>query len=271
MRGMSVIGVRLGEGEQVLREIGRGALARVYLISDGVRVRALKLLPRGREERVRHEVAIGRDLDHPHVNRVDGMVEVDGRPGLLMPLVLGRRLVARGTGARSRAAYFHAFDGLLQGLAYLHGLGIVHRDVKPENVLVDAAGTAHVIDFDLALRCDGSGSQPTLAGTAAYLSPEQARGEPAVPASDLYAAGVMLLAAVTGEVPFTGTVSEVVAAHRQATPPRPSAFEPELAFLDDFTTRLLAKDPQDRFTDGAEALRAWRLQAERLPPVRRIG
>jgi eukaryotic-like serine/threonine-protein kinase len=255
---MDVIGVRLEDGDQVLREIGRGALARVYLVSDGERVSALKLLPLGHEGRVRHEFAIASTLDHRHLNRVDAIVEVAGRLGLLMPLVAGRRLAARGRGERARAAYLDAFAGMLDGLGELHRRGIVHRDVKPENVLVDAAGVSRVIDFDLAVRSDGRGTHPGLVGTAAYLSPEQARGERAVPASDLYAAGVMLYAALTGEVPFTGTVEEVVTAHRDASPPPPSSFDPTLAALDRFTLRLLAKDPGGRFGDGDEAVAALR-------------
>jgi eukaryotic-like serine/threonine-protein kinase len=253
---MNVIGARLDSGEQVLREIGRGAHARVYLVSDGVRVGALKLLPPRDAERARHEATIACGLAHPHVNRVDALVEVAGLPGLLMPLVRGRRMAARGRSQRAQEAYLDAFEGLLRGLAYLHGRGVVHRDVKPENVLVDAAGVAMLIDFDLAVRSDGTGTHPGLVGTAAYLSPEQARGEAAVPASDLYAAGVMLFGALTGEVPFTGTLTEVVTAHRDAPPPLPSSFDPGLARLDAFTSRLLAKDPRERFAAGDEALAA---------------
>ena len=261
---MNVIGARLDSGEQVLREIGRGAHARVYLVSDGASVRALKLLPPKDAERARHEATIARGLVHPHVNRVDALVVVAGQPGLLMPLVRGRRMVARGRGQRAQEAYLDAFEGLLRGLAYLHGRGVVHRDVKPENVLVDAAGVAMVIDFDLAVRSDGTGTHPGLVGTVAYLSPEQARGEAAVPASDLYAAGVMLFAALTGEVPFTGSLSEVVTAHRDAPPPLPSSFDPSLAHLDAFTARLLAKDPRERFAAGDEAL--WALERLRGRP-----
>ncbi len=268
--GVNVIGVRLADGDQVIREIGRGAYAHVYLVSDGRRVRALKLLRAGDLERARHELTIAGAFDHPHVNRVDEVVELAGRPGLVMPFVAGRRLLARNRSARGRQAYLDAFEGLLRALAYLHRQGLVHRDVKPENVLVDAIGHARLIDFDLAVRLRAPTSAG-LVGTIAYLSPEQARGGPALPASDVYAAGVMLYAALTGEVPFTGTVVEVVTQHREVPAGPPSAFDPALAPLDDVLARMLAKRPEERYPDGAAALSALRRARPGLRDAARAG
>ncbi len=268
---MDVIGARLDDGDLVIREVGRGASARVYLVSDGRRVRALKMLPSGDEARAAYELAIAGDFEHPHVNRVDSSVEVAGRPGLLMPFVAGRRLLARNRTARGREAYLDAFEGVLAALGYLHERCVVHRDVKPENLLVDAIGHVRLIDFDLAVRVSDS-TRPGLVGTIAYLSPEQARGGVSVPASDVYAAGVMLYGALTGEVPFTGTVEEVVTQHREVPAGPPSEIDPELGALDEFLARMLAKRPQDRYESGAAALEALRLvrpalrEASRPPP-----
>ncbi len=105
------------------------------------------------------------------------------------------------------------------------------------------------------MRVDDVGDRRTTAGTVAYLSPEQARGEPAEPASDLYAVGILLYRVLTGEVPFAGTLSDVVERHRSATARPPSAFDPSLAPFDGLVARLLDKRPADRFAD-AEAVRS---------------
>lgn len=260
---MGVLGTRFPDGDVVVREVGRGAQAHVYLVSDGERVRALKLLPAHEERRARHEFQIAQGLEHPNVNPVHELVALCGRPGLLMAFAPGRRLLARNRHPRLRERYLDAFEGLLAGLAHLHERGVVHRDVKPENVIVDIGGRARLLDFDLAARL-GPRTQPGLVGTLAYLSPEQARGLSAVPASDVYAAGVMLYGALTGEVPFTGTVAEVVAHHRGSEAAAPSSLDPALAPLDELLVGMLAKDPSDRPQSGAEALEALRSLREAL-------
>lgn len=266
---MEIIGQRLPSGETVLRTLDRGAFARVYLVSDGRSLRALKLLPAGMEARVAHEHDLARHLDHPRLGRVDEMIVADGRPGLLMPFVPGRPLRWVGQDALSLPERLSAFQDLLEGLAYLHAQGVVHRDVKPENLLVDQHGRATLLDFDLAIRvARPEGAAPAaaavtaaVAGTIAYLSPEQAAGAPASPASDLYAVGVMLYAALTGEVPYSGSVAEVLRAHRQEPTPLPSQRHPQLRVADPVLAGLLAKDPAQRFHGAeaaGEALRALR-------------
>jgi serine/threonine-protein kinase len=146
-----------------------------------------------------------------------------------------------------------ALDGLLAGLQALHEHGFVHRDVKPENVLITEGDRPVLLDYDLAVAIGDERDARSTAGTPIYLSPEQARGEPAGPASDLYAIGVLLYRWLTGEMPFLGGTAEVIASHRDAVPRPPSAFDPALRRYDELLGRLLAKRPEARFADAASA------------------
>lgn len=258
---MSIIGSVVADGLQVLRELDRGVSSRVYLASDGAVVKALKLFRPEHTARAARELAIGSRLEHPHLNPVDAAVTVGEAPGVIMPLVHGARLsdwVARG---QRQGAVLAALAGVADALAYLHDAGIVHRDVKPENVLVDRTGHAMLLDFDLAARM-GEQEPLAIAGTIAYLSPEQARAEPPLPASDLYGFGAMLYQTLTGQVPFTGSVAEVLRAHAAEEPPRPSTLRPGLGALDALLLGLLAKDPDRRPADAASVAAALRAEAD---------
>jgi len=258
---VDVIGTRFGKGLQVLREIGKGALARVYLVSDGHVVKAVKLFPPTHRERAERELAIGHGLDHPHLNPVEDGVELAGFPGVLMPFAPGERLGRRLAGPTERGPFLGTMRGVLDGLRYLHERGIVHRDVKPENILVEKDGHARLVDFDLSVRVSEPQPHPTLAGTIAYLSPEQARGRPVTPGSDLYAVGIILYRGLTGQVPFTGSVAEVLGAHRDEAPLPASSIDAGLAPFEPLLARLLAKDPGARFASAGEVLD----ELERLP------
>jgi eukaryotic-like serine/threonine-protein kinase len=147
------------------------------------------------------------------------------------------------------------------GLAHLHSRGLVHRDLKPANVLFDEEGRVKLGDFGLARSTAGAGTLTeagTVLGTAAYISPEQAAGEPAVPASDVYSFGVILFRMLTGALPFTAdNAVALVNMHRHEPPPAVEALQPdappELAAL---TAAALRKDPAERPTDGAALLAA---------------
>ena len=147
------------------------------------------------------------------------------------------------------------------GLAHLHSRGLVHRDLKPANVLFDEEGRAKLGDFGLARSTAGAGTLTeagTVLGTAAYISPEQAAGEPAVPASDVYSFGVILFRMLTGALPFTAdNAVALVNMHRHEPAPAVEALQPdappELAAL---TAATLRKDPAERPADGAALLAA---------------
>lgn len=254
------IGARYGDGFQLIRELARGTRARVFLASDGRHVEAVKVHPVEHEHRAEREHRVGGALDHPNLVRVLGRVRIGDAPAVRMPYVAGVRL---GDWARDAdvGARLDLLDGLLAGLQALHEAGFVHRDVKPENVLRAHDGRAVLLDYDLAVAISDPRDARTTAGTPAYLSPEQARGEPAGPASDLYAAGVLLYRWLTGELPFVGRAEEVIASHRDAPVRAPSAFAAELAPFDALVARVLDKRPEARFSEAATlraALRAAR-------------
>ena len=257
MPEVSVIGARLEDGLQVIRELERGLSSTVYLASDGKVLKAVKLFRPEHGGRARRELEIGRDLHHPNLNPIERAVELAGRPGVMMPLAPGVRLAtwtARGAGIGARLG---VLAGVADALAHLHGRGVVHRDVKPENILVDSLGRARLLDYDLAARI-GDQEGPAVAGTIAYLSPEQVRGEAVAPATDLYSFGALVYQTLTGQVPFAGSVAEVLAAHSHEEPAPPSRLVPGLAALDGLALSLLAKRAEQRPASAAEVARRLR-------------
>ncbi len=264
---MNVIGERFGEF-QLLRQLAKGASSRVFLASDGKVLKAVKLFLPEHRARAERELRVGQGLLHPHLNPVEAGLEIAGYPGVVMPFVPGKRLGSVLVQRRELTSFLATFRGLLLALGYLHARGVVHQDVKPENVLVDKGGHARLIDFDLAVRV-GTARRSGFAGTVAYLSPEQTAGEAVTPASDLYAAGIILYRALTGEVPFVGSVDEVMQAHRDRAPLPPSHFDRSLRPFDPLLDKLLAKAPAQRFTAAADVVEAlsW---LELARPLREI-
>jgi serine/threonine-protein kinase len=149
--------------------------------------------------------------------------------------------------------------GMAAGLAHLHARGFVHRDLKPANVLFDDEDRPKLADFGLARRSVGPGTLTdagTILGTAAYISPEQAAGEPAGPASDVYAFGVILFRMLTGTLPFVAEDAlGLVQLHRHQPPPAVEQVNPRApSLLAQLTAAALQKDPADRPADGAALL-----------------
>lgn len=176
------------------------------------RVAALKILHASSSapsfvERFRNEARILSALQHPNIAGWYETLEVDGHPCIAMEYVTGDTLEQRlQRGALPAREALALFAALCDAVAYIHARGIVHRDLKANNVKIDDAGTVKLLDFGIAragdsprLTTDGS-----VVGTLHYLSPEQIRGETASPASDVWALGVLLYEMVTGRVPFTG-------------------------------------------------------------------
>ena len=250
----------------IIRKLGSGGMANVYLASDqelGRRV-AIKILDdrHARDEqfveRFRREAQNAAGLSHPNIVSIYDRGEAEGTYYIAMEYVEGRTLkellVARGPSPLGIAIDYTR--QILSALRFAHRNGIVHRDIKPHNVIVDGEGRVKVMDFGIARA--GAASQMTEAGsiigTAQYLSPEQARGAPVDQTSDLYSTGIVLYELLTGGVPFTGeTPVEIAMKHLSQVPAPPSSHRPEVPRdLDYVALRALAKDPADRYHSAEE-------------------
>jgi len=235
-------------------------MAEVWLAQDVELERsvALKLLtPSADRTRFEREARAAASLAHPNVTRVYDYGEADGRLFMALEYLPGGTLEERLAGGRPLPDEETAAIAtqLAAGLAHAHTHNLVHRDVKPANVLFDDEGRPKLGDFGIARITGGDTitEAGTIMGTAAYFSPEQASGEPAGPASDVYAFGVLLYRMLTGQLPFQSeSPLELAEMHRQLEPPAIGIVRPdtpvELAAL---AMDALAKDPLERPADGA--------------------
>lgn len=237
-------------GYRHLRELGAGATGQVFQAVDeasGTPV-AIKYLSGkfcGDADmlgRFREEARLLEDLDSPHVARLYEYVESATGAAIVMELVEGASLhtVLRERGATEPEAALTLLKGSLLGLSAAHHVGVVHRDYKPANVLVDPTGCSKLVDFGIAVR---QGAGAPAEGTPAYMAPEQWRGEPTSPATDVYAATATFFECLTGDKPYTGsTLPELALQHVQAPVPEERVSEE----LRDLIRRGMAKSAADR-------------------------
>ena len=195
----------------------------------------------------RAEARVLASLDDPHVVRLYEYVESVSGAAIVMELIDGVsvRDIVSAQGATSAEAALVVLQGSLLGLAAAHARGVVHRDYKPENVLVDRAGVSKLTDFGIAAR---SGDRAVAAGTLAYAPPEQFSGGPASPAGDVYAATATFYECLTGHPPFTGDTAEALLYQHLSVP---VPLEPVPAPLRPLVTAGMAKDPAARPADAA--------------------
>jgi beta-lactam-binding protein with PASTA domain/tRNA A-37 threonylcarbamoyl transferase component Bud32 len=248
---------------RILRKLGSGGMANVYLAEDeelGRRV-AIKILNDRYAndelfiERFRREAKSAAALSHPNIVSIYDRGQAEGTYYIAMEVIEGRSLkeliLTRGPLPLGQAIAYTL--EMLEALRFAHRHGIIHRDVKPHNILVGER--LKVTDFGIAR---AGASQMTEAGsimgTAQYLSPEQARGAPVTASSDLYSVGIVLYEMLTGKVPFSGdSAIEIAMKHLNELPKPPSKIRPEVPEeLDYVVLRSLAKAPEDRYQSAEE-------------------
>ena len=262
------------------RELGAGGMATVFLATDLKHDRpvAIKVLRSGETavdaERFHREIRVLARLRHPFVLPLHDSGEAGGALYFVMPFVDGESLRARLT-REGRLPVTDALElarEVADALQAAHDEGVVHRDVKPENILIARSGHALLADFGIARGTPGGTRPETMTqlgmaiGTVAYMSPEQAMGEREIDArSDVYALGCVLFEMLSGSPPFTGaTAMSVVAKHLSAPPPDLRALRPEVPpAVAQALSRALAKEPGDRPGSARELAQALLTSAER--------
>nr|WP_269205261.1 serine/threonine protein kinase [Motilibacter aurantiacus] len=253
--------------------IARGGMGEVWRATDDVLARdvAVKVLhaqyagDSAFHERFRAEARNAASFSHPGVAQVYDFGETGRAPYLVMELVPGEPLsvLLERQGSIGVARTLDVLSQTARALEAAHAAGVVHRDIKPGNLLVTPDGTVKVTDFGIARAADALPltATGTVMGSAPYLSPEQASGQPAGPASDVYALGVVAYECLAGHRPFQGdSAIDVALAHAQdAPPPLPSTVPPPLR---DLVLSCLAKPAADRPTDAQVAARAEALRGQ---------
>lgn len=278
--------------------LGAGGMARVVAAFDRALHRnvAIKLIhdslagdPVSRERMLREARATA-GLHHPNIVTVFDVDEFDGRAFIVMELVEGRRLTDRlgEEGSLPAQEAVAIADAVLAGLHVAHQRGLVHRDVKPSNILLTHIGGVKLADFGIAKAVADSASGLTgtgqVLGTARYLAPEQTKGEPATPTSDLYSLAVVLYQCLAGEAPFTAAtpLAEALAHQRDPVPPLAQTAPHVPTAVARVVERALAKDPSARPSDATAMRRALQesvaghdrtrvLQVPVVPPAQSIS
>ena len=257
-----VVGETIAERYELEIVVGQGGMSTVYKAHDSLLERnvALKVLHQQYNEdedfveRFKHEARSVAQLQHPNIVTVIDRGEEDGRQYIVFEFIDGenlKELVVR----KGRLAVHDALEIALEtarGLAFAHEHGLIHRDVKPQNVLLNGDGRAKVTDFGIARSLDvehGVTQTGTILGTSNYIAPEQASGQPVDAHTDVYSLGIVLYEMLTGEVPFPGE-SFVAIAMKHIQEPAPNVLDVRgdvplrVASMVD---RALEKDPQHRF------------------------
>ena len=273
-------------GQYQLQElIGRGGMGEVYRAFDTRtdRIVALKLLPTHLakdtvfQQRFRRESQAAAGINEPHVVPIHGFGEIDERLYLDMRLIDGNNLGALlGEDDNKKplkpAMAVSIIEQVAAALDAAHELGLIHRDVKPSNILVTKNDFAYLIDFGLARTAGQQGltTAGSTLGTMAYMSPERFEGGEIDPRSDVYALTCVLYECLTGQKPYpVDSLEQQIAKHINAPAPKPSAIDPRLAAFDEVIAKGMSKKPGRRYQSAGEMAAAARRASD--VPVRTTG
>ncbi len=273
-----MIGKVLTERYRIVELIGEGGMATVYRATDlrtahDVAVKFLREEFRKNPEflaRFSREAAAASKMSHHNIVNLLDVGVSDGSPYLVMEHVDGKTLkeIIRERRSLPVDVSCQIAIRILSALQHAHAAGIIHRDIKPQNILVDQKGYIKVADFGIA-RVVGTGTAVVeganaVMGSVHYFSPEQARGDTATAASDLYSVGIVLYEMLTGELPFEGETSVAVALqHLQAKPRPPSELTPDIPpSVEAVVLKALEKDPQARYRTALEMAQALKIALE---------
>jgi eukaryotic-like serine/threonine-protein kinase len=279
-------GERLIGKYRVKSELGRGGMGAVYLaeqpgLGREVAIKELILSPAADPTalmRFLQEAQVMARTSHPNLVQVHDLEQIGDANYIVLEFVRGRSLRdLLNLGPIPLPQTFAVMHGVLQALDYAHKHAIVHRDMKPENVLLSDEGNVKVADFGIARLTDDSGAGSTATktgttvGTPLYMSPEQVSSSKVDGRSDLYSAGIMFYELVAGQPPFTATEADgpftLMAKHVQAPPKPPSVLRPGLDMrLEEMILKSLSKRPEERFQTGQEFDEVMSRIADRLCP-----
>jgi len=248
---------------QVTGRLGSGGMGEVYRAQDSVlgRTVALKVLPvelarqPGFITRFQREAQSAARVNHPNVVQVYDWGESEDTYYMVMEYVRGKNLrqILGENGRLEPRQACEVISQVLGALAAAHDQGLVHRDVKPENVLVSTDGAVKVTDFGIARAAEGTAFTSSMLGTVAYAAPEQARGEPVGPRTDLYSAGCVYYELLTGSMPFEGDAARILHLHLTERVPAPSVTAPEAGSDADFIVFTATDpDPARRYSSALE-------------------
>ncbi len=268
----------------IIEELGKGGMGKVYKVLDkelGEKI-ALKLLKaeitadEKTIERFRNELKTARQISHKNVCRMYHLSKEEATHYITMEYVRGEDLksMIRMMGQLSEGQTIFIAKQVCEGLTEAHKLGVVHRDLKPQNIMIDKAGNTKIMDFGIARSLKGKGitDAGVIIGTPEYMSPEQVEGKGVGQRSDIYSLGIILYEMVTGRVPFEGdTPFSVAFKHKTETPDDPRKINPQISEdLNRLIMKCLEKDKEKRFQNAGE-LHAELDQIEKgIPTTERV-